>query len=51
MGEALRYAPGFTHAEPPPLEEVGQFSTTVRPIFYSFEAVLTGFTLLEFARI
>jgi hypothetical protein len=29
MSEALRYAPGFTHAEPPPLEEAGQFSTTV----------------------
>ena len=30
---------------------IGLKPVVLKPIFYSFEAVLTGFTLLEFARI
>jgi hypothetical protein len=39
---------GDRPVEKRPLPERRYF---VKPIFYSFEAVLTGFTLLEFARI
>ena len=32
-------------------ETVNSFVMIIRPIFYSFEAVLTRFTLLEFVKI
>jgi hypothetical protein len=34
-----------------PVERSAFGTRSLLPIFYSFEAVLTGFTLLEFARI